>query len=234
MGSFRAVVIEKGEGGQSVAFRPFDDSGLMDGDVTVRVTHSTLNYKDGLALTGKAPVVRRFPMIPGIDFAGTVESSGDPDFKPGDAVVLNGWGLGETHLGGYARAGAGEGRLAGPAARRASARARPWRSARRATRRCWHCSRSSARPRPRPRAGRRHRRRGRRRLGRDRTAREGRLARHRLDRADGRGRLPQGPRRRRDHRPRRAVRPRAAARQGALGGGRRLRRLDTRSPTCWP
>lgn len=101
MGSFRAVVIEKGEGGQSAAVKPFDEAGLMDGNVTVRVTHSTLNYKDGLALTGKAPVVRRFPMIPGIDFAGTVESSDDPEFKPGDAVVLNGWGLGETHLGGY-------------------------------------------------------------------------------------------------------------------------------------
>ncbi|MBV9748114.1 MAG: oxidoreductase [Acetobacteraceae bacterium] len=101
MGSFKAIVIEKGEGGQSVTLKPFDDSGLMDGDVTVRVTHSALNYKDGLALTGKAPVVRRFPMIPGIDFAGTIESSSDPGFKPGDAVVLNGWGLGETHLGGY-------------------------------------------------------------------------------------------------------------------------------------
>jgi acrylyl-CoA reductase (NADPH) len=66
------------------------------------VTHSTVNYKDGLALTGKAPVVRRFPMIPGIDFAGTVESSSHPDFKPGDAVLLNGWGTGETHLGAYA------------------------------------------------------------------------------------------------------------------------------------
>jgi acrylyl-CoA reductase (NADPH) len=74
----------------------------MDGDVTVRISHSTLNYKDGLALTGKAPVVRRFPMIPGIDFAGTVETSSHPDFKSGDAVILNGWGLGETHLGAYA------------------------------------------------------------------------------------------------------------------------------------
>src|SRR3954466_151485 len=73
----------------------------MDGDVTVRVEWSTVNYKDGLALTGKAPVVRRFPMIPGIDFAGTVEASSHPQFKPGDAVVLNGWGTGETHLGGY-------------------------------------------------------------------------------------------------------------------------------------
>src|SRR5674476_559460 len=75
----------------------------MEGDVTVRVTHSTVNYKDGLALTGKSPVVRRFPMIPGIDFSGTVETSRHPEFKPGDKVVLNGWGVGETHLGGYAQ-----------------------------------------------------------------------------------------------------------------------------------
>ena len=102
MGTFRAVVVEKGEGGQRVALQDFDESGLMDGDVTVRVTHSTLNYKDGLALTGKSPVVRRFPMIPGIDFAGTVESSSNREFKPGDAVILNGWGTGETHLGAYA------------------------------------------------------------------------------------------------------------------------------------
>ena len=73
----------------------------MEGDVTVRVEWSTLNYKDGLAITGKAPVVRRFPMIPGIDFAGTVESSTDADWKAGDKVILNGWGCGETHLGGY-------------------------------------------------------------------------------------------------------------------------------------
>ena len=99
--AFKAVVIEKGEGGQSVALKDFDESGLMEGDVTVRVTHSTLNYKDGLALTGKAPVVRRFPMIPGIDFAGEVEDSSHPEFKAGDKVVLNGWGTGETHLGAY-------------------------------------------------------------------------------------------------------------------------------------
>ncbi|MGF3023925.1 MDR family oxidoreductase [Methylobacterium aquaticum] len=102
MGTFKAVVIEKAEGGQRVALQDVDDSALMDGDVTVRVTHSTLNYKDGLALTGKAPVVRRWPMIPGIDFAGVVETSSHPDWKPGDSVVLNGWGTGETHLGAYA------------------------------------------------------------------------------------------------------------------------------------
>src|SRR5918993_5374439 len=101
MTTFRAVVVEKADQGQSVAIRELGDSDLMDGDVTVRVSHSTLNYKDGLALTGKAPVVRRFPMIPGVDLAGTVEASSNPEFKPGDAVVLNGWGLGETHLGAY-------------------------------------------------------------------------------------------------------------------------------------
>jgi acrylyl-CoA reductase (NADPH) len=74
----------------------------MDGDVTVRVEYSTVNYKDGLAVTGKGPVVRRFPMIAGIDFAGTVEASSHPSWKAGDKVVLNGWGLGETHLGAYA------------------------------------------------------------------------------------------------------------------------------------
>ncbi len=102
MATFRAVVVEKSEAGQSVALRDFDEADLMEGDVTVRVSHSTVNYKDGLALTGKAPVVRRFPMIPGIDLAGTVEASEHPAFKPGDAVVLNGWGVGETHLGAYA------------------------------------------------------------------------------------------------------------------------------------
>ena len=102
MSHFKAVVIDKTEQGSSVALRDFDETGLMEGDVTVRVAYSSLNYKDGLALTGKAPVVRRFPMIPGIDFAGTVESSTNPDFKPGDAVLLNGWGTGETHLGAYA------------------------------------------------------------------------------------------------------------------------------------
>ena len=103
MSTFKAVVIEKGPDGPAApSIRSFDDGDLMDGDVTVRVSHSTVNYKDGLALTGKAPVVRRFPMIPGIDFTGTVEASSHPDFKAGEAVVLNGWGTGETHLGAYA------------------------------------------------------------------------------------------------------------------------------------
>ena len=101
MASFKAIVIEKSKSGQKVGLTNFDESNLMDGDVTVRVEWSTLNYKDGLAITGKAPVVRRFPMIPGIDFAGTVKSSSHPEWKSGDKVILNGWGCGETHLGGY-------------------------------------------------------------------------------------------------------------------------------------
>jgi acrylyl-CoA reductase (NADPH) len=102
LGTFRAVRIDKAEKGTTVALTQFDESELMDGDVTVGVEWSTLNYKDGLALTGKAPVVRRFPMIAGIDFAGTVESSTNPNWKPGDRVIGNGWGMGETHLGAYA------------------------------------------------------------------------------------------------------------------------------------
>ena len=102
MATFKAVVVEKTDAGQTVRLTDFDEKDLMDGDVTVAVEYSTLNYKDGLALTGKSPVVRRFPMIAGIDFAGTVECSSQRSWKPGDEVVLNGWGLGETHLGAYA------------------------------------------------------------------------------------------------------------------------------------
>jgi acrylyl-CoA reductase (NADPH) len=102
MATFKAIRIDKAEKGQTVALVDFDEKDLMDGDVTVKVEWSTINYKDGLALTGKAPVVRRFPMIPGIDLAGTVEASSSPAWKPGDQVILDGFGLGETHLGAYA------------------------------------------------------------------------------------------------------------------------------------
>ena len=102
MATFKAIRIDKADKVQTVALVDFDENDLMDGDVTVRVEWSTINYKDGLALTGKAPVVRRFPMIPGIDFVGMVEASTHPDWKPGDRVILNGFGVGETHLGGYA------------------------------------------------------------------------------------------------------------------------------------
>ena len=101
MSTFQAVVIDKNEAGQTVRLTDFDEKDLMEGDVTVAVDWSTVNYKDGLAVTGKSPVVRRFPMIAGIDFSGTVEASSHSGWKAGDKVIINGWGLGETHLGGY-------------------------------------------------------------------------------------------------------------------------------------
>lgn len=99
---FKAVLVEKTDGGQTCNITAVDDAQLPEGDVTVAVSHSTVNYKDGLAISGKAPVIRSFPMVPGIDFAGTVLESATPDFRQGDTVVLNGWGLGETRWGGYA------------------------------------------------------------------------------------------------------------------------------------
>ncbi len=101
--TFRALRLHKTETGQIHEFVDVHESDLMQGDVTVKVDYSTLNYKDGLALTGASPVVRVWPMIPGIDFVGTVEASDNPAFQSGDKVVLNGWGVGETHFGGYAQ-----------------------------------------------------------------------------------------------------------------------------------
>lgn len=104
MTTFDAFVLTRDDDRkQSLAWITVDESDLMEGDVTVAVSHSTVNYKDGLALTGSSPVVRRWPMIPGIDFAGTVTESTHEGIAVGDAVVLNGWGVGETHLGGYAQ-----------------------------------------------------------------------------------------------------------------------------------
>jgi acrylyl-CoA reductase (NADPH) len=101
--TFKALLVSRDEAKQqSVGFVDMRVDELMEGDVLVRVSHSTVNYKDGLAITGKAPVVRRWPMVPGIDFAGTVISSDHPDWRKGDHVVLNGWGVGETHYGAYA------------------------------------------------------------------------------------------------------------------------------------
>jgi acrylyl-CoA reductase (NADPH) len=102
LGTFKAIRIDKAEKGTTAALTQFDESELMEGDVTVRVEWSALNYKDGLAVTGKAPVVRRFPMIAGIDLAGTVERSSHSQWKAGDKVICTGWGMGETHLGAYA------------------------------------------------------------------------------------------------------------------------------------
>ncbi|WP_085317169.1 acrylyl-CoA reductase (NADPH) [Derxia lacustris] len=99
----KAILIEKDDAGYRAALQDIDPARLPDGDVTVRVAYSTLNYKDALAITGKGPVVRKFPMVPGIDLAGTVEISSHPDFAPGDAVLLNGWGVGEGHWGALAQ-----------------------------------------------------------------------------------------------------------------------------------
>src|SRR3984957_18315221 len=100
---FSGVFIEKGDAGQTVAVTDLDETQLPDGDVTIDVEYSTLNYKDGLAITAKSPVVRKFPMVPGIDLAGVVTDSSHTDWKTGDRVVLNGWGVGETHWGGLAQ-----------------------------------------------------------------------------------------------------------------------------------
>jgi acrylyl-CoA reductase (NADPH) len=99
----RAILINKQDGTQSVQLADVDDAQLPDAPVTIRVEYSTINYKDGLAITGKSPVVRKFPMVPGIDFAGVVESSKSDAWKAGDRVLLNGWGVGEAHWGGLAQ-----------------------------------------------------------------------------------------------------------------------------------
>ncbi len=100
---YQGYQINKTEAGQSCELKQLSDDDLMEGDVTIEVEYSTLNYKDGLALTGKAPVVRSFPLTPGIDFSGTVSNSDNSRFKPGDKVILNGFGVGEVHSGGYAQ-----------------------------------------------------------------------------------------------------------------------------------
>jgi acrylyl-CoA reductase (NADPH) len=100
---FKALVIEKDDAGYRAGVKTVDEAALPAGEVLVRVDYSTINYKDGLAITGRSPVVRKFPLHAGIDFAGVVEASEDARFKPGDRVVLNGWGVGESHSGGLAQ-----------------------------------------------------------------------------------------------------------------------------------
>jgi acrylyl-CoA reductase (NADPH) len=99
--SFRAIQISKTDQGQQVQFVQLTEADLMEGDVTVAVSHSSVNYKDGLAITGKAPIIRKYPLIPGVDFAGTVTKSSHRNWKTGDQVILNGWGVGEQHNGGF-------------------------------------------------------------------------------------------------------------------------------------
>ena len=100
---FSAIVIDKNDDGQTVSLQQLGEGQLPEGDVTIDVAYSTLNFKDGLAITGSSPVVRKFPMVPGIDLVGTVSESSHADWKAGDTVVLNGWGVGEGHWGGLAQ-----------------------------------------------------------------------------------------------------------------------------------
>ena len=180
---FKALVLNKAGRRVTAAVEQVDEARLPEGDVTVAVEHSTLNYKDGLIIQNKAPLVRSYPHVPGIDFAGRVVESAHPDWRPGDAVILTGWGVGERHWGGYAAARPGQGRLAGAAARGLDAPTTPWRSAPRASPRCSRCM---ALEHHGLEAGRRrgpgHRRRGRGRLGRDRAPGQARPSGHRLDR----------------------------------------------------
>lgn len=100
---FKGIVVEKDEAGYRATLRDIDEAQLPEGNVTVRVSHSTLNYKDALAITGRGPVVRKFPLVPGIDLVGTVEETNHPEYRVGDSVLLNGWGVGEGHWGGLAQ-----------------------------------------------------------------------------------------------------------------------------------
>lgn len=99
---FRGILIDKAGDQQTVSLRNLEESQLPEGNVTVRVSYSTMNYKDALAITGTSPIVRGYPMVPGIDFTGIVEQSNAPEYRVGDKVVLNGWGVGEKHWGGLA------------------------------------------------------------------------------------------------------------------------------------
>ncbi len=191
MATFKAIVIDKTDAGQTVRLTDFDDKDLMDGDVTVAVEWSTVNYKDGLAVTGKAPVVRRFPMIAGVDFAGTVESSSHPAWRPGDKVILNGWGLGETHLGAYAQKARVKGDWLVRLPESISARDAMAIGTAGYTAMLAVMALERAGLEPVARAGDRDRGRGRRRFGRGRAVGEARLRGHRLDRPAGRGRLSQ-------------------------------------------
>ena len=101
MNSFKALLVEKSDDAQQAAIKTLQAADLPEGDVLIRVAYSSLNYKDGLAVTGSGPVIRKFPLIPGIDLAGTVEEADSPEYKPGDKVILTGWGIGERHWGGY-------------------------------------------------------------------------------------------------------------------------------------
>lgn len=101
--TFKAILVRKTDAGQTTELVNLTDADLSEGDVTVAIDYSTVNYKDGMAISGHANIIKRFPLVPGIDLAGTVETSSDPAFEVGDRVVVHGWGLGVTHNGGFAQ-----------------------------------------------------------------------------------------------------------------------------------
>ena len=224
--TFKAIRVDKTDAGQSVRFVEMDESELMDGDVTVRVTHSTVNYKDGLALSGKSAIPRRFPLVLGIDFAGIVETSSHPGFAAGDEVLLERLRPRRDAFRRLCRTRAGEGRLAGETCRRAGPAPRRWRSAPPATRPRSACTRSK-RPGVTPAMGPA--------IVTGAAGGVGSVAIALLAKAGwsviastgraSRGGLSRRPRRERSDRSRDAFRARQAAGQGALGGGRRQRRL---------
>ena len=131
----KAILINKQDGAYSARLADVSETELPDAPVTVRIEYSTVNYKDGLAITGKSPVVRKFPMVPGIDFAGIVEASTSAAWRPGDRVLLNGWGVGEVHWGGFAQKARVNAEWLQRRSGRALPRGRRWRSAPPATRR---------------------------------------------------------------------------------------------------
>ena len=195
MGTFKAIVVDKTDSGQSVALTDFDEADLMEGNVVLRPEWSTVNYKDGLAVTNKAPVVRRFPMIAGVDGAGTVETSTHPDWKSGDKVILERLGLRRDPSRSLCAEGARQRRLADLAPHEVF---RPRRDGDRNRRRYRDARRHGARARrghAGSRADHRHRRGRRRRLDRGRAAREARLPSYRLYGTSRGGRLSQEPRR---------------------------------------
>ena len=232
MATFKAIVIDKGEPRQTVALADFDEGNLMDGDVTVRVEWSALNYKDGLAITGKAPVVRRFPMIPGIDFAGTIEILEPPRLeagRSGDPQRLGLWGDASRRLW---REGPRQGRLA-RARSREHERARghgdrDGRLHRHARRDRARASRGHARARPR--GGNRCRRR--RRLGRDCNSFQVWLSGHGGHRTARGGRLPEKSGSERDHRARGYSLDRRNHWQKSAGPAASTLSARLRSPMC--
>ena len=234
---FRALVLEEGEGAPPIAtIRQVDEAELPEGDVDVDVEYSTVNYKDGLAVTGKRRSCARSRWCPASTWPARSRPAATPTSEPGDRVVLNGLGVGESHWGGYATKARAQGRVAGHAARRASRPRRPWPSAPPATRPCCACWRSSATASTPERGdvlvtGRRRRRR----LGGGRAAGRPRLPGGGLHRPSRRGRLPAAS----SARPTSSTGPSwpapgQAAAEGALGGRRSTPSAATRWPTSWP